>query len=75
GEIMLFPNPMQRSLTISSDRPITHIALFSLTGQSMLEQPVLNQKSCQLSVEDLPSGVYLAQIKSQGQIFQLRLLK
>ncbi|MEL6670439.1 MAG: Type 1 glutamine amidotransferase-like domain-containing protein, partial [Bacteroidota bacterium] len=60
GEIMLFPNPMRHSLTISSDRPITHIALFSLTGQSMLEQPVLNQKSYQLSVEDLPSGVYLA---------------
>ncbi len=57
----IFPNPTNKSITISSNNPITSVIIFNPIGQEVVSNKYYN-KSVQIDVANLPSGIYLIRI-------------
>ena len=53
-----FPNPVVDVLTINAGQSIDQITMFNIAGQKVLDKNI-NATNTQLSVGDLPSGIYL----------------
>ena len=64
--IQLYPNPAKKMLNIKLNESINNrisIQIFDFLGRQVY-QPYLKEKSCQISIEDLDSGVYFILMKS-----------
>ena len=57
----IYPNPAHDALTITSSANITHINISNLLGQSVYDCGY-NSPQVQVSVADLPTGVYFVKI-------------
>ncbi|MCY7350036.1 MAG: T9SS type A sorting domain-containing protein [Cytophagaceae bacterium] len=69
---MLFPNPSTTGVYVSiTDGLLLQLKLYSLQGQLIRQQ-----NAPQLSLTDLPAGMYLIEIQIlNGQIIRKRLVK
>lgn len=68
----LYPNPARNTIFLSSSVPVANsfmVELISLTGQ-VVKSILLPATSLrwQISVEDVPTGLYIVAVKSKGQI-------
>lgn len=59
-QVMLYPNPSNNELNISSSDRLDEVIIFSVVGEQLLSYR--NQKK--LNIERLPTGVYLIGIRS-----------
>jgi hypothetical protein len=57
-DLVVWPNPVNDMLFIQSGEQIEKLALYNLVGELVYEQSVPNLTDTQLSLRDLPSGVY-----------------
>ena len=71
-EIQIFPNPAQDYLTLTCDNSIMEVvALFDLMGNQLLvEYPSSNRAT--ISLADLATGVYIAQIATQSGLSRIK---
>ena len=53
-----FPNPIKDVLNVNANQSIDQITLYNITGQKVMEQKI-NATSTQISLGNLPSGIYL----------------
>ena len=60
NEINLYPNPVQGQLNISSEKAISQLSIYSLSGQVV---KTLASQSTSVDVSDLESGIYLTRIR------------
>ncbi len=58
-----YPNPVKDVLNINANQMIDQITLYNITGQKVLDQKI-SLTNTQLSVGDLPSGMYLMTVVS-----------
>ena len=65
--IYLFPNPVSNTLNIVSHEIISHIEIFSSSGQLVLRRDV-NSEIASCNIEALPRGMYIARIYSGDKI-------
>lgn len=58
-----YPNPVENVLNVQASQSIDQITLYNITGQKVLDQKI-SLTTTQLSVGDLPSGMYLMTVAS-----------
>jgi len=61
--ITIFPNPAKNVLALNADEELKGISVKDLSGQLILEQQLSGQHA-QLSLTELPAGVYLVEVIS-----------
>lgn len=62
NEIQVFPNPAHHTLTLSSETLIEQVRILDLNGRILIHQQNLMENYVQVSISDLPKGVYFAQV-------------
>ncbi|MCR9172074.1 MAG: T9SS type A sorting domain-containing protein [bacterium] len=72
SSLQVYPNPAQDHITIKSDAALVGIQIKNLLGELVLEADGF---SSQVSVEHLPSGIYLLEVESEGQKISKRFVK
>lgn len=71
NELVLFPNPVQNELTISSDVALQSITIVDLMGNKLVRSIENN-----VNVAQLPAGIYLAYIStSEGKTYTRKFTK
>lgn len=69
--LKLYPNPSDRGVTVESDKPMAHIALYTATGSGIREWHPNGSLTYPLDVSQLGDGLYLMKIKtSEGNQFR-----
>ncbi len=77
--VILFPNPAQNTLTISitgkERQSISEIKVINLVGGKLLQLSNLNVTEATINTSQLPTGMYLISIKSNGNYSQLKFIR
>lgn len=73
ADIELFPNPASDFITINSSKEIEEIELFDFTGKRLRKLSIKN-KSAQVNVSDINSGVYLLKLMTSKGITYHRII-
>ena len=60
--INVYPNPASDVVYIDSDKAVDTVRLFSMNGQLLISKEGIREKSYQLAVNGLKSGLYLLQV-------------
>lgn len=76
GEIKLYPNPANDVVNIASTQGvIEHYAIVDLTGKTVKFGEVSNLENLSVNVQDLASGAYIMNIKTDKAIKNLKFVK
>lgn len=70
-QLMIFPNPVETSFSISSDVPIHRVRIYNASGENIKD--VLAQEIYDLS--NFASGIYYLEIITDHQIYYKKLIK
>gem|GEM_PF-1176061 len=62
--VEIFPNPASSLLHIKHNKPIVRFELMSLDGRKVLERQMLNNGLESISLDELPSGIYLLKLET-----------
>jgi len=73
SEIVMYPNPARSTATIISETKINEISVFSVVGNIILNESVVNNKQYNLNVSALNSGIYFIKIVTDNGIVTKRL--
>lgn len=76
-EIKIFPNPVSEVLNIELGKmdPDTWLEIRSLTGQDSGLKYKLSNSNAEVDLRDLPSGLYLLQLKSNRKSYKIKFIK
>lgn len=66
NRLVLFPNPVQDLLTISSDLAITSIKVHDLNGKLISSNTYNAEKDVLVNMSELPQGVYMVTVNELG---------
>jgi len=70
----VFPNPAANTISISSDLNISEVHLLDVSGK--IVQTINNvENSSKIDVSNLDAGIYFCQIKSQGDLKNIKFIK
>ena len=69
-----FPNPVKNILNLSSIQNMSHVAVFNIIGQKVLEAKI-DTKATELNLSALTKGTYLVKISSNGQMNTIKIIK
>ncbi len=72
--LKVYPNPTQNLLNIQSNEPIENIVIFNFYGQEVLKLNEVGEQS-QISLENLPQGIYLMQASWNDHQKTVRVIK
>ena len=70
GSVKVFPNPASKVVYLTMDLPVAktcNISIASMNGKTLVSQIIHTQaawNACSIPVNDIPSGIYLIQIRS-----------
>ena len=75
-QLRAFPNPTSEYVTVQSEQPVEHLALFDLNGRLVKRVNVGGETESRLDMNDVPSGFYLMQvIFGNQQVQNLKIIK
>lgn len=66
--VTIFPNPATNRLQITADEPIGTVMISNLTGSVLNVWDGAANRSVTLTLPDLPSGIYLLQLRIAGNL-------
>lgn len=69
SDILIYPNPTQDRLSISTEQDIDSIVIYDFSGREVMRQN-LNNKNSNLNIKSLSSGTYLVQIFNKGKLLK-----
>ena len=72
SEIHIFPNPVEKYISLTSPHQIESISVITLTGQTI---QTFRNPDKEIDLSFLPSGVFLLDIKSDNQACVKRIIK
>jgi Spondin_N/Secretion system C-terminal sorting domain len=76
NETVLFPNPTNKTVIISSSNSVQAIRIYNALGAEVLTLNDVNAGSLQIDVSKLPSGIYLVKVRDiSNNISVKRLVK
>ena len=77
NELFVYPNPIvDNELTIVSKDKILYYEIHNLSGIKLLQQSVDNSAmKAKIDMKDLPPGIYILKIKTNGKIYSEKLVK
>lgn len=73
-DLKIYPNPANSYLTVSYIEPIQTIEIFNAVGCKVYSE-MPNLESTQLSLRNLPSGVYMVTLHTENQSFTKKVVK
>ena len=72
--LTLFPNPATDLLNVSFDQNTTgELVVYNLQGQALITKRVSNSVASQLSLIDLPVGLFMLQLETEDGLRQSEL--
>lgn len=74
-KVDVFPNPTNDLLNISVSTEINSMEIINVLGQQVMNIPVTNTSEYQISIKQLPSGIYFLNVKGNNFIKTERILK
>ena len=76
GSLTIYPNPATNQVTVSmkDGSQLQQVSLYSMDGR-LLQTSKVGDDSVTLNVEDLPSGVYSVQVRTEKGIVAKRIFK
>lgn len=80
NELRVYPNPAFNQLTASPPTPLqgrgeVTVTIYDMLGKMQLQQKLIPQGDFKMDVNDLPSGLYLIQLKQADRLFNGRFVK
>lgn len=72
---MAYPNPMVNEINFSSKDKIEEIRIYNMVGEELVNKKANSSNTAQLNVSHLPSGVYVAVIKTNKGVGTTKLVK
>ncbi|MNF29642.1 hypothetical protein D3C84_103510 [compost metagenome] len=69
-----YPNPVKNNLTIQNTSIIDEIALYSITGKTVLTKKIKTLRS-EIDLSALSSGIYFLKVKSEGEEKTVKIIK
>lgn len=73
-KLNLYPNPVEHTLHISYEQPITHYTIFDITGRKLQDQKTLHQ-DLEINVTHLNQGTYFIYLQTAIQEEIVRFIK
>jgi len=73
-DLKYYPNPVTDVLKISTSNSIDSVRVLNLIGQSLIERNP-NSNYTEISMKNLPAGVYIIEVKSNYQTGNFKILK
>lgn len=73
AEFVIYPNPVSTILYVQSDTSIDQLTIYNLLGQRVKTEEM--NDNAQINVQDLPSGIYLIEIKNESVTQSYRFIK
>lgn len=75
GEVLLYPNPAQQQLTVSSSKlPIGSLQVINLLGEVVMEQQNADTKNTMLNIGTLSNGIYILKLSSGSSTYHTRFM-
>jgi len=68
GNLIVYPNPTQDLITVTSDVLVEKVQVFNLLGQELLQQSNIYKSETQCDLGAFPTGKYLLKITSENGI-------
>lgn len=75
NELQLYPNPAEKSVSISSRSPIEMISVYNLSGKLLTEVFADHKFTFDLNLEDLIKGMYMLKTTTNNKIIYKKLIK
>ena len=72
-DAIIYPNPSQGNVTISSSSPINTVKVYNLLGQEITSIPNVASSECNLNTASFKSGFYLVQIETKDGVITRKL--
>ena len=66
--VIIYPNPTQDLITVTSDVMVEKVQVFNLLGQEVLQQNNINNRETKCDLGSLPTGKYLLKITSENGV-------
>jgi len=73
--IEVFPNPTSGLVNIKSNKITDQISVSSISGQMFEPNLIQNELSYNIDLGNYPDGLYILRIKSEGNIYFIKVLK
>lgn len=73
NKILVYPNPTQSEVKVTSKTPISMVRLVDLQGREIFTEKVYNKNEVELDVLELKAGTYVIELMTQGHRFSKRL--
>ncbi|MFN8275800.1 MAG: T9SS type A sorting domain-containing protein [Flavobacteriaceae bacterium] len=70
SSVVIFPNPVQDVLFVQSNEPVNHIEIYNIMGQKLIDV-----NTPKVTMQSLPSGVYIVQVSTKTGQKRLRVIK
>jgi len=74
SDVVCYPVPLQETLRIASEKRMTAVSLFTLTGSEIWSRPV-GAKETKADVSGLPSGIYILRVETEEGARQFKVVK
>ncbi len=74
NQTKVYPNPVVDIVNISSKNTIENVMIYNLTGQEVLVEKA-NGKDVAMNLSSLPSGAYVAKIKTDAGVETVKIIK
>lgn len=71
---VIYPNPVKNILNLKSEKSVDQLQIFDLSGKSVFTQNNLKANT-QIDVSNLPKGVYIVKINSNGEVKTQKITK
>ncbi|MDN3695026.1 T9SS type A sorting domain-containing protein [Chryseobacterium tructae] len=73
--VKISPNPTKGNLSISSDQKISSIEIYDRLGKLIQKQSGINAETAQLSIQHIPSGVYIVKVITDKETLIKKIIK
>ena len=72
--VAYYPNPVKDVLNLNTKEAINSVAVYSVTGQ-IVDNVSISENNTQVDFSNLASGVYFVEVKSNGSVENLKVVK
>jgi hypothetical protein len=74
GNFVMYPNPVSDKLVVETTETIDHLEIYNLLG-ALVYSDTDCAKKVEISVSDLPSGMYFVRLKTNNNTETLKFVK
>ena len=68
----LYPNPVKDAFSVSSNEPISEVAVYDLLGKCVF---TAQNPESEINISALPKGIYVAKLKTETGVSSVKLIK